>query len=236
MLKLLADGESREEIVSGILTGSRGSAVGNVWSNIGSEANKHLEGMSFEDAAAQRGTTIEDMMCQVMLEESSELRIPGRTSGEHARVATGRGRHHGTDAASRLHGGVRRDPNGWHGAPESLRMLPTHDRSIATYGTTFLWNSWFKGCRRTRLCASDLRTAAKLPEGKFADIVVFDARSDYRSRYVRRSGAIPRGYSIRSSQWTGGSRPREAHRSFSRRSCLGVINHKCDCSTPLSMS
>ena len=69
MLKLLADGETREDVISGIRGGTRGGAAGNVWSSIGSDANKHLEGMAFEDVAEQWGVSVEEMMCRVMLEE-----------------------------------------------------------------------------------------------------------------------------------------------------------------------
>ena len=69
MLKLLADGENREEVIAGIRSGSRGGASGNVWSNIGSDANKHLEGMDFDDVADDWGVSVEEMMCRVMLEE-----------------------------------------------------------------------------------------------------------------------------------------------------------------------
>ena len=69
MLKLLADGESREQVIAGIVSGSRGSAAGNVWSHIGSEANKHLEGMYFDEVAAEWNVSVEEMMCRVMLEE-----------------------------------------------------------------------------------------------------------------------------------------------------------------------
>ena len=69
MLKLLADGESREEVIAGIRSGTRGGLSGNVWSSIGSAANKDIEGMSFNDVAEQWGVSLEEMMCRVMLEE-----------------------------------------------------------------------------------------------------------------------------------------------------------------------
>ena len=40
-----------------------------MWTSIESEANKHLEGMAFPDAAAERGVSVEEMVCDVMFEE-----------------------------------------------------------------------------------------------------------------------------------------------------------------------
>ena len=70
MLKLLADGETREDVIAGLRSGTRGGISGSVWSNIGSEANKDIEGMSFDEVAEQWGVTLEEMMCRVMLEEN----------------------------------------------------------------------------------------------------------------------------------------------------------------------
>ena len=44
--------------------------AGNAWTWIGSEKNKHLEGMAWEDAAELRGESIGEMVCNVMLEEN----------------------------------------------------------------------------------------------------------------------------------------------------------------------
>ncbi len=70
MLELLGDGENLEEVISGIREGTRGGVSGNVWSHIGSDANRHIEGMTFDEVAEDWGVTIEEMMCRVMLEES----------------------------------------------------------------------------------------------------------------------------------------------------------------------
>ena len=104
MLELLADGESLERVISGIVSGSRGSATGNMWSHIGSEKNKHLEGMLFDDVAAEWGVSVEEMMCRVMLEEDLNCGFRGAPPASVARVAAGRSRHHGIDATPRLHG------------------------------------------------------------------------------------------------------------------------------------
>ena len=44
--------------------------AGNAWTWIGSEKNKHLEGMAWQDAAELRGEAIGEMVCNVMLEEN----------------------------------------------------------------------------------------------------------------------------------------------------------------------
>lgn len=173
MLKLLADGESREEIVSGILEGSRGSAVGNVWSNIGSEANKHLEGMSFEDAAAERGTTVEDMMCQIMLEESLNcgfrgappastrvwqqveadimelMQRPDYMVGSDAIPTGGMVHPRAYGCFPRMIGRLRRR----HNIPLELMVQRLTQNAALRFG---------------------LKDRGEINEGKFADIVVFD--------------------------------------------------------------
>jgi N-acyl-D-amino-acid deacylase len=46
-----------------------GSLAGFMWTNIESEANKHLEGMAFTDVADERGVSVEEMVCDILLEE-----------------------------------------------------------------------------------------------------------------------------------------------------------------------
>ncbi len=45
------------------------SLGGNTWTAIGSGENRHLVGMAWEDVAAERGVSIEEMVCDVMVEE-----------------------------------------------------------------------------------------------------------------------------------------------------------------------
>ena len=69
ILDRLRNPSDRKRVIA-FLEETNGPAMGHtLWSYIGSERNKHLEGMSWSDAAAQRGTSVADMMCQVMLEE-----------------------------------------------------------------------------------------------------------------------------------------------------------------------
>jgi N-acyl-D-amino-acid deacylase len=52
---------------------TNGEALGHtLWSYIRSEKNRHLEGMSWFDVAADRGTSVAEMMCDVLLEENLE--------------------------------------------------------------------------------------------------------------------------------------------------------------------
>jgi N-acyl-D-amino-acid deacylase len=72
LLERLADPGERERMVSELRTRFHAALAGACWSNIGSERNRQLEGMTFEDAAELRGVTIEEMVCDVMLEEQLE--------------------------------------------------------------------------------------------------------------------------------------------------------------------
>ena len=47
------------------------------WTWISSKANRHYEGMSFTDVAAERGTSIEQMICEVMYEEKFSCGLRG---------------------------------------------------------------------------------------------------------------------------------------------------------------
>ncbi len=69
ILTRLKDPADRKRVIE-FLEETNGAALGHTtWSYIGSERNKHLEGMAWSDVAAQRNTSVADMMCQVMLEE-----------------------------------------------------------------------------------------------------------------------------------------------------------------------
>ena len=69
VLKRLDNKSERAKLIS-YLSNRHGEEIGDtVWSYIGSEDNKMLEGMSWRDAAGQRGESVPEMMCSVMLEE-----------------------------------------------------------------------------------------------------------------------------------------------------------------------
>ena len=69
VLERLRDAGQRAKLIA-YLDERHGPTMGdNVWSYIGSEQNRWLEGMSWRDAAARRGESVPEMMCAVMLEE-----------------------------------------------------------------------------------------------------------------------------------------------------------------------
>ncbi|MEX0762967.1 MAG: amidohydrolase family protein [Dehalococcoidia bacterium] len=69
MLKRLADTEMRPRLVKEMSQIGYGKPSGNMWTWIGSEKNQHLVGMLFDDIADERGVSVEEMVCDVMLEE-----------------------------------------------------------------------------------------------------------------------------------------------------------------------
>ena len=75
ILERLADAETRAEIVA-YLEAQYGDSVGEwVWTYVGSEKNKWLEGMSYRDAAGVLGLSPAEMMCRIMLEEGLECAL-----------------------------------------------------------------------------------------------------------------------------------------------------------------
>ncbi len=77
MLSRLADAETRAMLIRELE--SRDSSVlhSYSWTWISSSHNRHLEGLSFADAAAARGVSIEEMICDVMLEERLSCGLRG---------------------------------------------------------------------------------------------------------------------------------------------------------------
>lgn len=70
MIARLADPETKKKLVKYMQEAAGlGSLDGFMWTSIESEANKHLEGMAFPDIAAERGVSVEEMVCDLMLEE-----------------------------------------------------------------------------------------------------------------------------------------------------------------------
>lgn len=70
MLRTLSDEEGMARVLSDMREGTRGGVSGNVWSWIGSEKNRDLEGRLFDEVAEEWGVSIEEMVCRVMLEEN----------------------------------------------------------------------------------------------------------------------------------------------------------------------
>ena len=70
MIARLADADTKASLVKFMSERSGlGSLAGFMWTNIESEANKHLEGMAFTDVADERGVSVEEMVCDILLEE-----------------------------------------------------------------------------------------------------------------------------------------------------------------------
>ncbi|MDA0233263.1 MAG: amidohydrolase family protein [Chloroflexi bacterium] len=70
MIARLADAETRAMLIKSLSDESGlGDLAGFMWTYLESAANKHLEGMAFPDAAAERGVSVEEMVCDVLLEE-----------------------------------------------------------------------------------------------------------------------------------------------------------------------
>ena len=70
MVARLADPKTKARLIKFLTkTPGLGDLSGFMWTSIESEANKHLEGMAFPDAAAERGVSVEEMVCDVMFEE-----------------------------------------------------------------------------------------------------------------------------------------------------------------------
>ncbi|MCZ6538418.1 MAG: amidohydrolase family protein, partial [Chloroflexi bacterium] len=70
MLKILNDEDRRAELITRMHEVGYGRPSGNMWTHIGSDRNKHLEGMLFDEVAADWGISVEEMVCRVMAEES----------------------------------------------------------------------------------------------------------------------------------------------------------------------
>jgi N-acyl-D-amino-acid deacylase len=70
MLKILNDEDKRAELITNMQAIKYGKPAGNMWTHIGSDRNKHLEGMLFDEVAADWGVSVEEMVCRVMVEES----------------------------------------------------------------------------------------------------------------------------------------------------------------------
>jgi N-acyl-D-amino-acid deacylase len=70
MLKVLNDEDRRAELIVRMREAGYASPSGNMWTHIGSEGNRHLEGMLFDDVAADWGVSVEEAVCRVMAEES----------------------------------------------------------------------------------------------------------------------------------------------------------------------
>ena len=173
MLKLLADSESREDVIAGIQSGSRGSAHDNVWSNIGSKANKQFEGMSFKDVAKHWSVSVEEMMCRMMFEERlncgfrgvppASVRVwqqveadimelmqrPDYMVGSDAIPTGGMVHPRAYGCFPRMIGRLRRR----HGIPLELMVQRLSQNAALRFG---------------------LKDRGEISVGKFADIVIFD--------------------------------------------------------------
>jgi N-acyl-D-amino-acid deacylase len=68
----LSDPKQRRRVIK-FLEETHGTTLGHaLWTYIGSNQNRNLEGMSWADAATARGTSVAEMMCDILLEEDLE--------------------------------------------------------------------------------------------------------------------------------------------------------------------
>ena len=76
-LKRLADKETKAMLIRELESADSSVLHAYSWTWISSKANRHYEGMSFTDVAAERGTSIEQMICEVMYEEKFSCGLRG---------------------------------------------------------------------------------------------------------------------------------------------------------------
>jgi N-acyl-D-amino-acid deacylase len=76
-LRRLADPETKAMLIRELESHDPEILHNYSWTWIASDANRHYEGMSFGDVAAERGTSIEQMICEVMLEERFSCGLRG---------------------------------------------------------------------------------------------------------------------------------------------------------------
>ena len=76
-LRRLADKETKAMLVRELESEDSSVLHNYSWTWIASEKNRHYEGMSFADVAIERATSIEQMICEVMLEERFSCGLRG---------------------------------------------------------------------------------------------------------------------------------------------------------------
>ena len=76
-LRRLADKETKAMLVRELESEDSSVLHNYSWTWIASEKNRHYEGMSFADVATERATSIEQMICEVMLEERFSCGLRG---------------------------------------------------------------------------------------------------------------------------------------------------------------
>jgi N-acyl-D-amino-acid deacylase len=76
-LRRLADPETKSMLIRELELRDSETLHNYSWTWIASEKNRHYEGMSFGDVATERGISIEQMICEVMLEEKFSCGLRG---------------------------------------------------------------------------------------------------------------------------------------------------------------
>ena len=76
-LRRLADPETKAMLIRELESRDPEILHNYSWTWIASDANRHYEGMSFSDVATERETSIEQMICEVMLEERFSCGLRG---------------------------------------------------------------------------------------------------------------------------------------------------------------
>ena len=77
MLKVLNDDDRRAELISRMNEVSYGRPQGAMWTHIGSDRNKNIEGLLFDEVANDWGISVEEMVCRVMVEEQFTCGLRG---------------------------------------------------------------------------------------------------------------------------------------------------------------
>ena len=174
MLKRLRDPSLRERIVTEMSVGSLNRAAGNVWTWTRSEKNAELPGMYFADVAASRGTTLEEMICDVMVEE--ELTCGFRGAPPHSVRLTRQVEADVMELLARPDYMIGSDsiPFGQLPHPRAYgcfpRVLGRLRRRLGYPLEQVVQRVTQNPAERFRL-----RGRGVLEDGKFADVVVFDA-------------------------------------------------------------
>jgi N-acyl-D-amino-acid deacylase len=103
-----------------------------VFTHVPSENNRHLEGMTFSDAARERGVSAGELICSLLLEEELTggfLQAPPAAPGGLGTDISGCGR---SPVTARLHGRQRFDLGALASSPSRLRHLPEAPWPAAT--------------------------------------------------------------------------------------------------------
>ena len=174
MIARLADPETKAKLVTALReTPGLGDFAGYMWTYLESAANKHMEGMAFPDAAAARGVSVEEMVCDVLLEEkliagfrgvpTSSIRLWRQVEEDVMDLLARDDYMVGSDAC----------PIGGMVHPRAYGTFPRIvGRLRRRYGHPL--ERVIQRCTQNPAVRFGLKDRGVLEVGKFADVVVFD--------------------------------------------------------------